>query len=452
MINVDGNNILKININKIFVVLLPVIAAYSRNFIEILSISNENKLNMQYGNGIFIDLVSIWVLGFIFIIISKGIKKSEISSKSGFGLLLIISAITMVFPNNQNNLLSLFGLVKIFKYFLIAILLTSIGDFNKFYSWIKKGFKIGLIIQTIVGFLFTFGGIIIPFITGTSSHSIRNGFYRMFGTMESPGDFSLYMIIILAFFLVDFWILKERRSLVYMVLSWINLYFSGARAMTILSAIIIVGIIFYRYRKNYIVKAITIIGAIAGIIFFINSDYYYEYFVRNNIFDMLSTRMVHWNLGIRLFLKNFIFGVGLNNITYFIFNNFDQVFSNVNYQNILVDSMFLQTAPIHNSFFIVACEMGVLGIIAYLRIYVIAFKKCISVIKNENKEFSKFAVFPLVALGTYIVYGLQGWAMLKQPFWIIFCIIICYVQLLFKNSNNNEINNKLEQRELIWKE
>ncbi|MDU2155646.1 MULTISPECIES: O-antigen ligase [Clostridium] len=442
MINKKRNNVLEININKIFVVLLPVIAAYSRNIFKIVSILNENKLNMQYGSDISIDLISVWILGFTVIVLLRGINKSKFISKSGFGLFFIISLISMIFPNNKNNLLSIFGLVQIFKYFIIVILLDTVGDFNKFYSWIKIGLKIGLIVQTIVGYTFTFGGITIPYITGTSSHSIRNGYYRMFGTMESPGDFSLYMIIILIFFLVDFLVLKEKKSIVYTIFSWLNLYFSGARAMTILSGIIIIGIIYYFYRKNHIVKIITIIGAISSIIYFLDSEYYYEYFVRNNIFDMLNTRMVHWNVGIRLFYENFIFGVGLNNITYYIFNNFDEVFLSINYQNILVDSMFLQRAPIHNSFLIVACEMGVLGLIAFLRIYIIALKKCLLVIRKENKEFYKFTIFPVVALGTYIIYGLQGWAMLKQPFWIIFCTIICYIQLLFKNSNNKDIYNK----------
>lgn len=400
MINKKRNNVLEININKIFVVLLPVIAAYSRNIFKIVSILNENKLNMQYGSDISIDLISVWILGFTVIVLLRGINKSKFISKSGFGLFFIISLISMIFPNNKNNLLSIFGLVQIFKYFIIVILLDTVGDFNKFYSWIKIGLKIGLIVQTIVGYTFTFGGITIPYITGTSSHSIRNGYYRMFGTMESPGDFSLYMIIILIFFLVDFLVLKEKKSIVYTIFSWLNLYFSGARAMTILSGIIIIGIIYYFYRKNHIVKIITIIGAISSIIYFLDSEYYYEYFVRNNIFDMLNTRMVHWNVGIRLFYENFIFGVGLNNITYYIFNNFDEVFLSINYQNILVDSMFLQRAPIHNSFLIVACEMGVLGLIAFLRIYIIALKKCLLVIRKENKEFYKFTIFPVVALGT----------------------------------------------------
>lgn len=442
MINKKNNNILKININKIFVVLLPVIATYSRNIVELISISNVNKLNMQYGNEISIDLSLIWILGFMGIVLLQGVQKSKFITKSGLGLFLIISVISIIFPNNKNYYLSLFGIVKICKYLLIVVLLCITNNFNNLYSWMKLGFKIGLIVQTVIGYLFTFGGITIPFITGTSTGTIRNGYYRMFGTMEAPGDFSLYMIIILIFFLVDFFVLKEKSSIIYLIISWINLYFSGARAMTILSAIIIIGIILYSYRKNHIVKIITIIGTIFSIIYFINSEYYYEYFVRNNIFDMLSTRMVHWNVGIKLFSEKFIFGVGLNNITYYIFNNFNELFLSVNYQNILADSMFLQTAPIHNSFLIVACEMGVLGLVAFLRIYIIALKKCILVIKKKNKDLYKFAIFPLVSLVAYIIYGLQGWAMLKQPFWIIFCMIIAYIQLLFKKNNNNDINNQ----------
>lgn len=385
-------------------------------------------IQRQFGNEIKFNMLFIVILlGTIFALCMKKRKKE----KDIFKWLLLFCAASLLFQNGKDLHLAIIGIVSIIKYYLLYYSLLKIYDLDKLKKYLKKALIVILIIESIGGFLQTFLRITIPFLTSRNVKSYRGSMMRMTGTMNFSADFALVISFITIFFLCDYFIKKNKRSLIYILLCMFDLWFSGSRTMIIATY----GIFIFHYMKKNKHKPINNVFIIAVIsvflVIFINSNKFIEYFVSDNILSMFSTRFVHWRMGFEMIVQHPLLGVGLNNSVLYANRNPDIV---RNAYTFAVEPIsFYFTNPIHNSIIIMFVELGIIGGALYLLLFIGPVFKCI----KRNKVGEKFDVFFIISeSAVLIIYALQGWGSLREHGMVLMVIFYTYFKLVQENYKN----------------
>lgn len=428
----------KISIKNVLLIAIIILCAYTRG-INFFVVNDYENVNRQFGSGLVITITTPIIIYLILSFIKN--KKIFIKDlKEPIIIFMFFSIISLFFPIKRNIRLSIIAVLLIIEYGLLFLSIKSLYKYKEVYRCIDISFKISLIIQTILGSLKSFGGIKIPFITDSGVDIIRNGVYRMTGTFAHSGEFSMYIFIMFIYFLCQYYFNGKTRYLSYVGICLFDLFYSGSRTIILLSALIFGIIILIKYRKSIMVKTFYILVGIIGGFVFINSDAFYKLFIEKSFMEMLDVRFVHYIAGFRIMTRdmmNFLLGVGLNNNVNYIIENYNFTFNNISL-NSIVSSGFMQRNPIHNSFLVIGVELGIVGLILYARIFLreLGLLK----INKIDSQFKANYVFINVTIISYIIYGFQGWALLKNPLWIMLIIIISFASILRGEEKKNEAN------------
>ena len=198
--------------------------------------------------------------------------------------------------------------------------------------------------------------------------------------------------------------------------------------MLAVSLLVATFVLMRRNKKRFLFKALFIFAILTGVYWFIQSDSFYSLFIKNNIWDMLAARLVYWKMGIDIMIdspSNFIIGIGLNNIVDFIDLNYSKYAGLVSTASSILNSEFVRGMPIHNSFLIVGCELGILGIVLYIRIYMRIVLDSIKMLGNKRVHHDEkwVYVFLLAATVVIMVYCMQGWATHKDFAWTMIVVL-----------------------------
>nr|WP_304358184.1 O-antigen ligase family protein [Clostridium paraputrificum] len=429
----------KITFKELMLIMLIILCAYPKG-IGLFSIIDFQKVNREFGSAVVISSITPIILLYILIfIVRRKIKIDDIKEPVFIFMLFVI--VSFFFPIDRDIRLSLFALILIIQYAILLIILGNIYTYREISKCINISFKISLIIQTILGGLKTFFEIKIPYITDSGVDVIRNGVIRMTGTFSHSGEFSMYIAIIFIYFLCQYYFMKKKGNIIYILICIFDLFYSGARSILIISTMCFILIVMIKYRKSIILKFSYAILLFSSITIFINSNVFYKLFIEKNFLEMFEVRFLHVIVGIRILTRNiinFLFGVGINNNVDYIINNYDFCFGDLSL-NSLVSVQFMQSNPIHNSFLVVATELGIVGLLLYIWIFARELKNFRLIKSLEDNKKSDF-VFVMVSLLALIIYGLQGWALLKQPLWIMLIVIISLSNIIRKSGGVNEGN------------
>lgn len=438
-----GNKKTDISLGSIVVSLFFITMALPREFSYYVI---RDWLTRAYGNGLSISVSAIVIIiGTIvarrFRLQGKVLKQHDIIRYLAWGIIIGF----LLLLKNGSGYTYLVAAFKYVQYMIILYMLNNIST-KSLIAGLRNGAIVGLLLQTVVGILFISNGIVIPYLTGTNYTVVRNGHIRLTGTFSHPGSLSLYLAVILLFFLCELLFLNKRSSLLYVLISAFDLYLSGARAMLIVSAVISFLLLMRRYKKNLFLKAGLLATVIVAIIWFFQSDIYEDLFVKNNAIDMLIVRFGHAIVGFQIMTHSFInaiLGVGLNyhvdfkvmNSSLFvgIIRTVAMSASDANYEVAL-------NIPVHNSFLVSGAELGVIGMVLYALIYINRIKKCIVLFK-KREELSSTQLHDLIfcfsAICTLALYCMQGWGMHQTHGWSLL-LMICVL-------TDNVVNNLSQQ-------
>lgn len=390
-----------------------------------------DTITRPYGNSISVSIPFIVLV--VGTIMAKGTRLHLVneSQRDIIGFLLLGIASVLFLPINSGGTRAyLIGAVKYLQYLIVVVFLRCYSK-EEYIAGLRSGFALGVILQTVVGGLYIFFGIQIPFLTGTNT-GIRNDRLRMVGTFSHPGSFSLYIGIIMLFFLCEYLFDKKKFSLLYLVMAGIDLYLSGARTMLVAAAVVSWVILIRRYRNSILLKLGLILTVSLAFYWFIQSDIYQELFIENSAFDMLLVRLGHSIIGLQILFSSVInafFGVGLNYHVDFKVLHASQ-FSWIT--GFLMRSSRYTTyevgisVPVHNSFLVAGDELGLFGLILYIGIFVRWILSIANLLKNRKRfdqEKLGELIFCFSAACVLIIYCLQGWAMHQTHGWYLLILL-----------------------------
>lgn len=430
-------------ISTIIVALVIVLSAIPH---EIMIYNFNDLYTRQYGHSITISYTVLCTLFLPFV--KRGrFKINTYAKKSPFLLFLVYGVVSIIFAIINNAELSFYS-VAAYKYILYIItflILSSTVSLKKYLEGLDLGFKLALCLQTLIGWLYEFLGITIPYI-GKYSVSYRNGLSRMEGTFTHPGDFSLYAGILFIYFFYKLLDEKDISSLVFTAMAYIDIFLSGARTMLLTITIFVGIVLFYKYHRLLWVKALLIICIIGGVYFFLGSDIYNDMFIEHNFKEMALARFTHWIIGFKIMfssIENFLFGVGLNNHVRYIDENYGMFDLIVFAAKDALDSEFVRGMPIHNSFIIVGCELGIVGMILYISYYIFYIREIIKVLISDSK-YRTICAFIISSIAIMMIYSIQGWAMMKNFAWEIIIIIFALSSLVLRTFKNSRMNTGIK--------
>ena len=429
-----------ISIGSVLIALIIITCVFPRE-ISLLSFATD-YVTRPYGNSLSISLPMIFTLLFTLLLIprrkktKKSIWRAPIVHYFNWG---IISGLFLLINGASIKWYSA-GAFTYLLFTAMFILLATFINYEELLRGIDKGFRVSLVIQTLIGFLYVFFGVLIPFFSNYST-SFRNGLSRMVGSFSHPGDFSLYISIMYVYFLSKWLFAGETKSILYVVLCFIDIYLSGARTMLIVSMLITIIFFMRRYKNRLELKLLFAAVIALGVYWFVQGDTFQDLFIRHNFFDMFTARLVHWIIGIRIMFANvlnFLFGVGLNNHVDYINAHFSSFEGLVYTASAVLTNDFVRSSPIHNSFFIVGSELGVVGFGLYLRVYLHMLTYSIQNLKKRrDKQRPQWQIVFIFGVSiVLLLYCMQGWATHKDFSWTMIVIISL---LVYKTPKQYEV-------------
>lgn len=415
-------NVRRFDLKAFIVAMIIVFSALPK---ELTLIAFPTYLTRPYGSVISISFTML-LTAVLFVCCLKKIrfyKKTASAPIIQFLFWALLSIVFILFNNaSVENYLA--AAIKFVFYILLYFLLADCMNFKSLMRGIDGGFRLGMIIQTTAGCAYVFFGILIP-LFGNYSTNYRNSFSRMVGSFAHPGDFSMYIAILTVYFVSRLLFAKEKGSIIYIAMGAVDLLFSGARAMLLCTFLVSVLIVINRYRKSMTMKILVIVSVIAGIVIFVQSDTFQNLFITLSFVDMLGARLIHWVIGFKIMTRdfvNFLFGVGLNSNVDFINAHYSE-FSSLIVSSTILSDEFASTMPIHNSYLIQGVELGIVGLILYIRVYLSSIlRSAVSVRKKLSLRTEN--VFLIAALGTYAIYALQGWALQKNFAMVMLMVVL----------------------------
>ncbi len=255
----------------------------------------------------------------------------------------------------------LFGLTLFF------LVLNSLFDFKK----LLISFLVGSFIEAMLGiWQFLFQTSFESKWLGIASHfawalgdsvveTTTSRWLRAYGSLDHPNIFGGLMAVSILFL---FFFIKRRNSIFYIVLSiyWTALIFSFSRTAWLG---VLAGLFFYflfsiykRECRSFLIKPLLSIFVLTAILGFVYSDLFFTRLNNQNRLEIQSNRerISLLEEAKHLMKKHIIFGAGVGNYSTAVFKEIDNSRPSYTYQ------------PVHNVFFLIGVELGILGLISFL--------------------------------------------------------------------------------------
>jgi O-antigen ligase len=142
---------------------------------------------------------------------------------------------------------------------------------------------------------------------------------------------------------------------------------------------------------------------------------------------MYQARLDHWTMGLDIFHRSPLIGVGINSHLEFV--NRSPEMSKI------IHNEFLTSNPIHNTHLIILCETGIIGFALWLIFIVTTFAKAKANMANNVNTI--FSLTEIALLMTYIIYGFTDWAPVSHstfPIFLLFTFFFGKYSLAATNS------------------
>lgn len=330
------------------------------------------------------------IVGYLFILIlSDSLEDSLLFAKSIKNI--YISILAVFFFCDTNNFQPLNKLYKIFLPFFIFTFFTMFLSVNESFFSISLQKTISFVLSLIIlpSFFtklyreqgeqffkrivfFTTTALLLGFILKYIGHDfayLENGRYR--GALGSPNGLGIYSVLtfIVYFILNDFFpnLFTKIERIIILGAILLSIYLSGSRNS------VIAVLIFYLFQRFYTLSPFL------GFIIFLLALFVTEIitnnltsiilsmglgdFFRTNTLEEGSGRYIAWDFAWKQIQHNFFVGKGFAYNEYFMRQNYGQL-SKLGHQG-----------GIHNSFLTFWMDQGLIGLLIYLRSYILMFIK-----------------------------------------------------------------------------
>lgn len=297
------------------------------------------------------------------------------------------SAVSYIYADNKVAVIS--ETMRFMEYLFIFYLIILISD----RVFLKR---ILFLFLSVMIFAATFG--LIQFALDLSTYKdvvILFNRGRVYSTFVNPNYWGTAVNMVIFYPILNFFTGEKRYKKINMVifmLFFFNLIFSGTRGSFIgfLIGVIIIGAIKYR-------KALWSIPIFTGVAYILpyTRKIFLSIFNFSPIVNMKRIRL--WKAGLLMFRDNILFGVGNGNYInkYFEYKK--------RYPKLDAGGTY---ATAHNSYIKVLAELGLVGIIPFIGIYLMLFIIVVNVYKaTENR---RLKLISLCTIGFYATYFFQN--------------------------------------------
>jgi O-antigen ligase len=257
------------------------------------------------------------------------------------------------------------------------------------------------------------------FQTGGDVWATRNGTRAgAIGIFVAPANLGLFSVIASGFFYSSYLSgFKRGLSLIVLVLAAATIVLTYSRTSYI--TLIIVLFALYYIFKNADRPLLSLKSFFLGILPALMVLYWLVFlspfsatFLKTDADDMYQARLDHWTMGIDIFKRSPVIGVGINSHLEFV-NRSPGLIKTIH-------NDFLTSNPIHNTHIIILAETGLIGFILWVIFIITTLKKAkTNIAQNVNTVLSLTQIGLLI---TYIIYGFTDWAPLSHSTFPVFLL------------------------------
>lgn len=215
-----------------------------------------------------------------------------------------------------------------------------------------------------------------------STTDFRNGIYQITSTYANKNLFSSVLFLTFPFVVGAIYLSRKWKitSIILMCSLILLLLFIQTRAVIIATIFSILIFIFLQKSKmlrGNLMKILLFVILTTGIAFLL---YFHESSYFRNLIDSrsLPERLLVWNNSLQMANEHFLFGVGAGNWQF----QFPK-YGLEKFNNVMMDNASLTFQRPHNDFIWVLCETGILGLITYISIFIVALHYLRKLLKNK---------------------------------------------------------------------
>lgn len=414
----NRDNLTYQKLTEIIIALYIFSCAFPKLFMPFYYVTSEAMGWGTFGNAFRIGTYFYFIPYFIFIYV----RQFDLSiPKLNIKLLVILTLAVLFIGLNVNDTVIVSSYIPLFYFltygFFLYLLINSCSI-----RTIIKGIYLGLVFTAC---LHLFLAILFPVLNIRAATTIfaHDASIRAadragaVGTFVHPNNLAVYASYYFMFFIgCVFSKFKLKESIAFSIISFIVIVLSGSRSALIgcaFGAIIIVAL--YTYRKYHIFSPKILFKGVLPIVVLIVLLLVFtplsNLFFNSNMDEMMMARSMHYLCGIEIFKTFPITGFGLNSHLKYMTDNLYIDFNSLFGSTEWLGDDFIYSYPIHNTWLVILCETGIIGITSvalFIGQYFFYFKKRI---KESGSQY--YTIATITCLGIIcclLVQGNSDWA------------------------------------------
>lgn len=362
-------------------------------------------------------------------------------------LISIIAAIIYVFanPTNEVKYASVVPVFYFATYFLVLYYIVTTCSYKTILNGIFAGIAIGIILNFILSFMFSVLNFTAIAKLYNSTAGLREGDRAgAVGTFDHSNTLGVFISYCYCFFLACILTgYKKKNSITLLILSVLIIVFSKSRSSLMsISFASLICVVLYKFKQYSIFSPRIFFKAVLPVILIIATIFWLtpiaDMFLKSDADDMMLARGMQYLSGYEMFTEHPIFGVGWNSHLKYMSENIYIDFNTLFSTDEWLGDDFTYTHPIHNSWLILLCELGLIGfgIIVYFIIrYFYRFKKRIAASKSVNYHIVLTTVLGILCC--MMVQGNSDWALLRETS-LNLCILFMFLAGNYENDDESE--------------
>lgn len=382
-------------VDRIMIVLFPLSLTITKTVWIAHPISDTIGIR-SVSAGLYLWLSDVFIIYFFFRKIAFVIHRSW--KKDLLWIYIAINILSILYAYNREY--SIAAVLLYLKCFVIFKWFYSYPDMNILQKGLCLGCEIALTFQAVLAFLqIAKGGPIGLDFLGENNDAMRyrivdgaisRGAAGTFGYSAALAIFAMFTIL-----LVYFSEKRKAKKIFFSIIALYVLYVAGSRTviLTLLIAFIYgvwkgTGRKVGKKKLMLFLSATLVVIAVIGIGVSRNA---FAFITNSDIIYQIGRRISHWLLAINALSDRWLIGYGANNFT--------AKMTSINAEE------FLYLNPVHNNYILHWFEIGILGALIYITIFLSSF-----IYFKYYKSASSFKKAALLFIVCVAVYNFTGWS------------------------------------------
>ncbi|UOE52381.1 O-antigen ligase family protein [Mucilaginibacter sp. SMC90] len=352
--------------------------------------------------------------------------------------ILLLIAISFINPFNVARWGTVAFAVTLISYILFFRLIYNKLNPLQILNGIFASFLLLCVLNFCLAILYPVLGV--TFVTtifqaGGDMWATRNGTRAgAIGVFVTPANLGLFSVIASGFFFACYLNgFKKKLSLMVLIVTGITIILTYSRTSYITLVVILITLfyIFKNAAKPLLSLKSFFLGVLpAAIVLYwlVFLSPFSATFLKTDANDMYQARLDHWTMGMDIFHRSPIIGVGINSHLEFV--NRSPEMSKV------IHNDFLTSNPIHNTHLIILAETGIVGFALWVIFILTTINRAkINVAQNVNTILSLSQIALII---TYIIYGFTDWAPVSHstfPIFLLFTFFFYKYSISTRSAN-----------------